>query len=196
LGTVDQNDVNAAISMSIGALPCTANIMGANVCHVVMTQRVVNGRVGPGIASLGLTAWWWHGAPARRPHYPIAGYNVYRAPPAPDSVCADQHCPGDDSQLYGWSRVEQRDLLLRGRGCGYAGQPERVFYSGDGRLTVLLAHGVRELATLMSHTRPQRVVEAGAARWYHVVAKPLSAYGFGLCVSPHRVCSGNFLVPR
>jgi hypothetical protein len=41
-GTPTQSDVTAAINMSIGATPCTANIMGANVCSVVVVQRVIN----------------------------------------------------------------------------------------------------------------------------------------------------------
>jgi len=78
-GTVDQNDVNAAISMSIGALPCTANIMGANVCHVVMTQRVVNAALGQGcvVGTHSVVVAWGASTAAT---YPIAGYNVYRAP--------------------------------------------------------------------------------------------------------------------
>src|ERR1035438_10231380 len=75
----DLSDVNAAISMSIGATPCTANIMGANVCNVVVVQRVVNAAMGQpcvvGTHSVGLT---WGASAAGT--YPIAGYNVYRAP--------------------------------------------------------------------------------------------------------------------
>ncbi len=77
--TPTQSDVNAAISMSIGATPCTANIMGANVCNVVVVQRVVNAAMGQpcvvGTHSVGLT---WGASAAGT--YPIAGYNVYRAP--------------------------------------------------------------------------------------------------------------------
>jgi len=77
--TPTQSDVNAAISMSIGATPCTANIMGANVCNVVVVQRVVNAAMGQpcvvGTHSVGLT---WGASAAGT--YPSAGYHVYRAP--------------------------------------------------------------------------------------------------------------------
>lgn len=78
-GTIDQNDVNSAVSMSIGASTCSANIMGTNVCNVVVTQRVVNAALGQGCVvgthSVMLT---WSASSAGT--YPIAGYNVYRAP--------------------------------------------------------------------------------------------------------------------
>ena len=77
-GTPTQSDVNAAINMSIGTTPCTANIMGANVCNVVVVQRVVNAALGQGCVvgthSVGLS--WTASAPGT---YPIAGYNVFRA---------------------------------------------------------------------------------------------------------------------
>jgi len=41
-GVVNAVDVQAAINMSIGLAPCTANIAGANVCNVVIVQRVVS----------------------------------------------------------------------------------------------------------------------------------------------------------
>jgi hypothetical protein len=41
-GTIDSADVNAAINMSLGTTPCTANIAGAGVCNVVVVQRVIN----------------------------------------------------------------------------------------------------------------------------------------------------------
>jgi hypothetical protein len=77
-GTPTQSDVNAAINMAIGAAPCTANIMGANVCNVVVVQRVVNAAMGQpcivGTHSVGLT---W--SPSAAGTYPIAGYNVFRS---------------------------------------------------------------------------------------------------------------------
>jgi hypothetical protein len=45
-GKVDAADVQAAINMSLGTAPCTANIFGPNVCNVVVVQRVVNSSMG------------------------------------------------------------------------------------------------------------------------------------------------------
>jgi hypothetical protein len=47
-GIVDSADVQAAINMSLGITPCTANIAGANVCNVIVVQRVVNASQGAG----------------------------------------------------------------------------------------------------------------------------------------------------
>jgi hypothetical protein len=47
-GTIDASDVQAAINMSLGVAPCTANIAGANVCNVVVVQRVINASLGQG----------------------------------------------------------------------------------------------------------------------------------------------------
>jgi len=78
-GTPTQADVNAAINMAIGATPCTANIMGANVCNVVVTQRVINASMGQGcVVGTHSVALTWGASTAGT--YPIAGYNVYRAP--------------------------------------------------------------------------------------------------------------------
>ncbi|MBZ5625338.1 MAG: hypothetical protein LAQ69_42555 [Acidobacteriia bacterium] len=41
-GSPDSADVQAAINMVLGTSPCTANIIGPNVCNVVVVQRVVN----------------------------------------------------------------------------------------------------------------------------------------------------------
>ncbi len=78
-GTPTQSDVNAAINMSIGASPCTANIMGANVCNVVVVQRVVNAALGQGcvVGTHSVTLNWGASTAGT---YPIAGYYVYRAP--------------------------------------------------------------------------------------------------------------------
>jgi len=78
-GTIDQNDVNAAISMSVGTTACTADIMGTDVCNVVVTQRVVNAALGQGcvVGTHSVTVSWGASTAGT---YPIAGYNVYRAP--------------------------------------------------------------------------------------------------------------------
>ena len=78
-GTPTQSDVNAAISMAIGATPCTANIMGADVCNVVVVQRVVNAAMGqPCVVGTHSVTLTWGANTAGT--YPIAGYNVFRAP--------------------------------------------------------------------------------------------------------------------
>ena len=41
-GRVTSADVDLAVNMSLGLTPCTANIMGAGVCNIVVTQRVAN----------------------------------------------------------------------------------------------------------------------------------------------------------
>ena len=54
-GKVDAADVQAAINMSLGISPCTANVAGLNVCNVVVVQRVINASMGaPCTTSLGL----------------------------------------------------------------------------------------------------------------------------------------------
>jgi hypothetical protein len=76
-GTVDAADVQAAINMSLGISPCTANIAGANVCNIVIVQRVVNASLGgtcftsAGIHSVSLT-WTASTSPG------VTGYRVYR----------------------------------------------------------------------------------------------------------------------
>jgi hypothetical protein len=77
--TPTQSDVTAAINMSIGATPCTANIMGANVCNVVVVQRIVNAAMGQGcVVGTHSVALSWSASAAGT--YPVAGYNVFRAP--------------------------------------------------------------------------------------------------------------------
>ena len=77
-GTPTQSDVTAAINMAIGAIPCTANIMGADVCNVVVVQRVVNAALGqPCVVGTHSVSVAWSASAAGT--YPIAGYNVYRS---------------------------------------------------------------------------------------------------------------------
>lgn len=79
-GTVDAADVQAAINMTLGISPCTANISGAGVCTVAVVQRVINAALGGACVT---------GAGAG-PHYAtlswsasgstnVAGYNIYRS---------------------------------------------------------------------------------------------------------------------
>lgn len=41
-GIVDLLDVQLGTNMALGTTPCTANILGSNVCNVVVVQRIVN----------------------------------------------------------------------------------------------------------------------------------------------------------
>jgi hypothetical protein len=77
-GTVNSADVQLAINMSLGLTGCTANIAGANVCNVIVVQRVVNASLGgacltsTGIHSVSLN---WAASSSTG----VTGYNVYRA---------------------------------------------------------------------------------------------------------------------
>ena len=73
-GAVNILDVQLATNMVLSLAPCTANVIGAGVCNIVMIQRVVNAAVtGTCLtghsASLNWTASTSSG---------VAGYNVYR----------------------------------------------------------------------------------------------------------------------
>jgi hypothetical protein len=49
-GVVNSSDYSLAINMALGVSPCTANVVGLNVCNVVVVQRVAN--AGNGAACL------------------------------------------------------------------------------------------------------------------------------------------------
>jgi hypothetical protein len=75
-GTVDNDDVQVAIRMALGTTPCTATVMDAGLCNVVLVQRVTNAAHGaqcvttpPHKVSLSWTA---------STSTNVAGYNVYR----------------------------------------------------------------------------------------------------------------------
>ena len=78
-GAVSAADVNAAVNMALGLAPCTANIVGAGVCNMVVVQRVLNAvssgacvTTSPGnVHSVSLS--WTASASTN-----VAGYNVYR----------------------------------------------------------------------------------------------------------------------
>jgi hypothetical protein len=75
-GVVDINDVNLANNMSAGATTCTANIMGAGVCNIVVVQRIINAALGQAcVTGTGhsSTLTWVASTSAN-----VAGYNVYR----------------------------------------------------------------------------------------------------------------------
>jgi hypothetical protein len=79
-GTIDASDVQAAINMTIGLSPCTANIGGAGICNVAVVQRVINASLSGGTCVTG---------GGIVPHYvtlnwaasttPGVTYNIYRS---------------------------------------------------------------------------------------------------------------------
>ena len=78
-GTVDAADVQAAINMTLGISPCTANIGGAVVCNAAVVQRVINAALGGTcVTGVGTVAHYvsisWTASTST-----VAGYNVYRA---------------------------------------------------------------------------------------------------------------------
>jgi len=76
-GKVDASDVQAAINMSLGASPCTANVIGTNVCNVVVVQRVINASLGGAcVTSAGHNALVnWTASTSSN----VTGYKVYRS---------------------------------------------------------------------------------------------------------------------
>ena len=80
IGVIDAADVQAAINMTLGVQPCTANIAGSVLCNVAVVQRVINAalsgtcKTGPGAIYHDATLNWVASASAN-----VAGYNIYRA---------------------------------------------------------------------------------------------------------------------
>ncbi len=73
-------DVQLAVNMTLGTMPCTAAVNGLGVCTIVTVQRVINAGLGqacvvdPIVGPLTVTLSW-----AASPSSGVAGYNVYRA---------------------------------------------------------------------------------------------------------------------
>lgn len=78
-GKVDASDVQSAINMSLGLSGCSANIYGANVCNVVMVQRVINASLGgacvtgTGAVAHSVSLNWTASTSSG-----VTGYKVYR----------------------------------------------------------------------------------------------------------------------
>ena len=78
-GTVNAADVQLAINMALGSVPCNANIAGAGVCNVAILQRVINAAMGQacntdgGAVPHSVSLSWTASTSSN-----IAGYNVYR----------------------------------------------------------------------------------------------------------------------
>ena len=79
-GTPDARDVQAAINMSLGISPCTANILGAGVCNVVVVQRVINASL-PGGSCVMVSGTVSHSVTLNwvSSTTPSVTYNVYRS---------------------------------------------------------------------------------------------------------------------
>lgn len=76
-GIVNAADVQAAINMALGISPCTAAVAGANVCNVVVVQRIVNAWIdGTCLTSAGLhvVVLRWAASASTG----VTGYNIYR----------------------------------------------------------------------------------------------------------------------
>jgi hypothetical protein len=75
-GAVNILDVQLATNMVLSLAPCTANVIGAGVCNIVMIQRVVNAAVsGTCLTGLGHSASLnWTASTSSG----VAGYYVYR----------------------------------------------------------------------------------------------------------------------
>ena len=78
-GSVNATDVNLAVNMALGMTACTANIVGAGVCNMVMVQRVLNAVSSGACVTTGtgnthsVTLTWAASASSN-----VAGYNLYR----------------------------------------------------------------------------------------------------------------------
>ena len=76
-GVVNVVDVQLAINMAVGVVPCVANIDGIGVCNVVVVQRVINAALGGscgGVNSHSVSLNWTASSSAN-----VAGYYVYRS---------------------------------------------------------------------------------------------------------------------
>ena len=76
-GTIDILDMQLAVNMALGMAPCTANIISAGVCHIVMVERVnqaaATGSCITGAIVHSVTLSWTASTSSN-----ITGYNVYR----------------------------------------------------------------------------------------------------------------------
>jgi hypothetical protein len=77
-GVVSVLDIQLAINMVLGLAPCTANIIGAGVCNIIVVQRVTNavltGTCSTGTSFLHSVSLSWTASTSSN----VTGYNVYR----------------------------------------------------------------------------------------------------------------------
>jgi hypothetical protein len=78
-GIVNKSDADLAVSMSLGQIPCTANIAGPGVCNAVVVQRVADAAQAGGACLLsgGSHAVQLTWVASTSPN--VVGYNVYRS---------------------------------------------------------------------------------------------------------------------
>jgi hypothetical protein len=69
-GFVNAADVQQAVNMSLGLVPCTLNFNGPGVCNIVTVQRVINASLGQLCHTVALS---WTASSS-----PNVTYNVYR----------------------------------------------------------------------------------------------------------------------
>jgi len=78
-GSVNVQDVQLAIDMTLNMSPCTLNLDGPGICNVITIQRVINAALGlscitgPGVTAHSVSMNWTASTSSN-----IAGYNVYR----------------------------------------------------------------------------------------------------------------------
>ena len=74
-GLVNASDVDTAARMTVGLVPCTANVAGPGVCSAVVVQRVANAAVPGGTCLSHWVSLNWLASVSPS----IAGYNIYRS---------------------------------------------------------------------------------------------------------------------
>jgi hypothetical protein len=76
-GAVNILDIQLAVDMALGTVPCTANVTSAGVCDIVLVQRVTNaaltGSCVTGLTIHGVTLTWTASTSSN-----VTGYNMYR----------------------------------------------------------------------------------------------------------------------
>lgn len=79
---VNSADVTLAVDMTIGAIPCTATLVGANVCNAALVQQIVNSALGGPCGTAGgapppvartVTLTWVASSSSG-----VAGYRIFR----------------------------------------------------------------------------------------------------------------------
>jgi hypothetical protein len=80
-GAIDVADVQAAINMTIGVLPCTATLGGGQICNAAVVQRVVNAALpggtcdtSTGVVPHSVTLNWTASTSTN-----VVGYRIYRS---------------------------------------------------------------------------------------------------------------------
>ncbi|MEZ5402652.1 MAG: fibronectin type III domain-containing protein [Bryobacteraceae bacterium] len=71
---VDVLDVQSAVAMRLGKLPCKANIAGPNVCNDTVVERVRAAALGGACATNRTVVLTWTASTSAN----VAGYNIYR----------------------------------------------------------------------------------------------------------------------